>query len=57
MTYSPDFTQSCHVCGARPTVVVADHEVPDTELCGKCFFNDRLMTDWTLWNDSQEETE
>lgn len=57
MTYSPDFTQSCHVCGARPTVVVEDHEVPDTELCGKCFFNDRLMTDWTLWNDSQEETE
>jgi len=36
---------------------VDDHPQGDTELCGICFFGDRLMLDWELWNEEREETE
>ena len=55
--YSPNFEGECHNCGASPTVVVSGHVVPDTQLCGPCFFSDRRMVDWSLWNDEIEATE
>jgi hypothetical protein len=57
VTYQPDFEASCHVCGTSPCVVVVGHSQPDTELCGICFFHDRLMIDWSLWNEEVESTE
>lgn len=55
--YHPDFSAECRLCGSSPCVVVEDHLQPDTELCGVCFFGDRLMIDWDLWNDQPESTE
>lgn len=55
--YKPDFDGECYVCGSSPTVIVIDHVVPDTNLCGVHFFNDRRMSDWELWNDEREATE
>ena len=57
MTYRPDFTLECKECGETPTVVVVGHTCPSTELCGFHFFLDRLMTDWSEWNNEQESTE
>lgn len=57
MTYQPDFRADCSLCGSCPTVIVVGHSQPDTELCGPHFFADRLMADWTLWNDEVEATE
>ena len=57
LIYSPDFDAECSVCGASPTVVVNDHAQPATELCGPCFFSDRSMLEWELWNEPQEATE
>lgn len=57
MTYHPDFSSRCRLCDTAPTVVVEDHLQPDTELCGTCFFGDRLMVDWSLWNEQPESTE
>ena len=55
--YRPNFAGECYLCGASPTVVVEGHIVPDTQLCGVHFFNDRLMSDWDTWNLQTEETE
>lgn len=55
--YHPDFAAECRLCGASPCVVVEDHPQPDTELCGVCFFGDRSMVDWDLWNEQPESTE
>jgi len=30
---------------------------PETERCGVCFFNDRMMVDWELWNVQMEDPE
>ena len=57
MNYHPDFECDCRICGSSPCVVVDDHPQGDTELCGICFFGDRLMLDWELWNEEREETE
>ena len=57
MIYHPDFQTECRICGTTPTVVVEGHPQPDTELCGACFFHDRLMTDWSEWNNQPEDTE
>jgi hypothetical protein len=38
-------------------VVVDGHIQPETELCGICFFGDRSMIDWELWNETVEDTE
>lgn len=56
-TYHPDFDTECRICGTSPCVIVEDHVQPDTELCGICFFSDRSMIDWTLWNEEPEDTE
>lgn len=55
--YLADFTTECRICGTSPCVVVSDHSVPDTELCGICFFHSRFMIDPSLWNDPLETSE
>lgn len=55
--YHPDFHSECQCCGTCPTVIVEGHAQPNTMLCGPCFFADRAMIDWTLWNDLPESTE
>lgn len=55
--FYPDFDSECSVCGNSPTVIVEGHIVPDTELCGVCFWHDRSMIDWTRWNEALESTE
>jgi hypothetical protein len=57
MIYQPNFDGECRICGASPTVVVVGHTVPETQLCGAHFFNDRGMVDWEEWNHSPEATE
>lgn len=61
-TYLADFAHECLRCDTRPCVAVHDPEptgtaVVYTELCGVCFFRDRLMIDPELWNEPQEATE
>lgn len=59
-TFHPDFTAECRLCGNGPCVIVHDPETrhnSETELCGRHFFNDRLMVDWERWNDEREATE
>jgi hypothetical protein len=55
--YHPDFSAACIQCGTSPCVVVDGHIQPETELCGICFFGDRSMIDWELWNETVEDTE
>lgn len=57
MIYRPDFDDECYKCGSTPTVIVEGHIVPDTRLCGPCFFGDRRMVDWEEWNTTPEDTE
>lgn len=57
--YQPIFQIECSECDATPTVGV-QHEkgfLEATKLCGPCFFSDRLMVDYTKWNDRPESTE
>lgn len=49
--YQPDFEAECRNCGTSPCVLVLGHPQPDTELCGRCFFDDEAMVIWELWND------
>lgn len=55
--FHPNFEGECRECGTSPTVVVVDHPVPETDLCGLHFFADRLMLDWEMWNSREEDTE
>lgn len=55
--YSPDFDGECRECGSSPTVIVINHIVPNTDLCGPHFFADRAMVNWELWNHQPDETE
>lgn len=55
--FHPNFKVECRECGRQPTVIVVDHPVPNTELCGPHFFGDRLMVDWELWNNREEDSE
>lgn len=55
--FRPDFDNECRECGRSPTVIVVDHPVPNTDLCGPHFFADRAMVDWELWNLRDEDTE
>ncbi len=55
--YHPDFTSECRICGTSPTVVVDGHPQGETLLCGICFFGDRAMIEWELWDDEEEPTE
>ena len=55
--FAPDFQSECSICGTSPTVVVLEHIQPNTELCGICFFQDRRMIDFELWNEPMEATE
>jgi hypothetical protein len=57
--YQPIFQVECMECDATPTVGV-QHEkgfLEATKLCGRCFFNDRAMLDYTLWNNQPDSTE
>lgn len=58
--YLADHSADCKKCGTEPCVVVIDPETnrpQETELCGTCFFSDRLMVDPSEWNEQQEATE
>jgi hypothetical protein len=58
--YQPDMKAECRICGTSPCVVVYDPELrhnSDTDMCGPCFFQDRIMLDWELWNEPLEATE
>jgi len=62
MNYVPIFNQECNRCGTEPCVGIQDQEilhsaVRSTGLCGPHFFQDRLMSEWELWNDEPESTE
>ena len=57
MIYRPDFDTECYLCGSTPTVIVEGHVVPDTQLCGPCFFKDRRMVEWEEWNTQPDDTE
>lgn len=55
--YLPNYSFECYICGRHPCVTVPDHLVPDTQLCGECFFKDSLMTDPDNWPDIEEGEE
>lgn len=53
--FDPDFEGVCKQCGTSPTVSI-NNEVHgsvcvETELCGPCYFEDRQMLDYWLWNE------
>lgn len=51
LSFHPDFEASCRICGTSPCVVVANHPVPDTDLCGPHFFHNTEMNQWEDWNE------
>ncbi len=55
--YTPNYEQECSKCGTSPCVdVVRKGRIArNSELCGCCFFNDRLMIDPDEWNNQSEE--
>lgn len=55
--FHPNFKRECRECGTSPTVIVVDHPVPETDLCGFHFFADRSMINWEDWNTDPETTE
>jgi hypothetical protein len=57
--YEPIFNLECVECDSEPVVGIRDDEgsLRCTHLCGSCFFSDRSMNDWDLWNEPQESTE
>jgi hypothetical protein len=57
MTFLPSFEVRCRICETVPTVVIPGHAVEVTELCGVCFFGDRIMLDWDLWDEPKDPTE
>lgn len=55
-TYIPNFEVHCEACGTSPCVIVqvvveGDTVLGETEQCGPCYFADRQMLDYWLWND------
>jgi hypothetical protein len=57
--YEPLFNLDCIQCDRTPVVCLEDDEgaLRCTQLCGVCFFGNRMMADWDLWNTTQEDTE
>lgn len=55
--FRPDFQSACERCGASPCVVIQGDTAHSSLLCGPHFFQDRLMNDWSLWNEEPESTE
>lgn len=57
--YEPIFNLDCVECEHTPVVGIRDDDgqLRCTQLCGMCFFNDRLMLDPDLWNEPLESTE
>ena len=57
--YQPIFQLECRECDQRPVVGIQRPEgvLESTGLCGTCFFADRAMVEFTLWNDTPESTE
>lgn len=55
--YTPNYEQECSRCGTTPCVDVVRNGMirHSSELCGVCFFDDRLMIDPEEWNNQQEE--
>lgn len=56
-SYHPDFDEECRLCGTSPCVVVENHPAPNTELCGRHFFNTAEAINWEEWNDIPEDNE
>lgn len=52
--YIPNFDGECRICGTSPTVNVVGHKQPETDLCGRHFFDDPDMSDYEDWNDTEE---
>jgi NMD protein affecting ribosome stability and mRNA decay len=59
LIYTPIFDLECCRCGTSPVVSIGEElvGVRNTGLCGVCFFADRLMVDWSEWNQQPDSTE
>lgn len=58
LSYTPVFNAECDRCGGSPCVGIhAGVGIALTNFCGPCFFADRAMSDYELWNDEQEPSE
>jgi hypothetical protein len=57
--YQPIFQLECRECDASPVVGIQRPEgfLEATRLCGRCFFSDRAMVDFELWNARPDSTE
>jgi hypothetical protein len=57
--YEPIFNLDCIECDRTPCVGLRDDSgnLQCTQLCGQCFFADRLMQDTDLWNSQSDSTE
>jgi hypothetical protein len=57
--YEAIFNLECYECSRSPIVGLRSDEgtLQATNLCGTCFFCDRLMEDPDLWNNRPESTE
>lgn len=53
--FRPDHDSECRECGESPTVIVVAHKVPDTDLCGSCFFRNSRMSHPENWNDNNDD--
>lgn len=52
--YQPDFAAACRLCGTSPCVLVVGHVQPQTELCGRHYFDDAEMLHWEDWNEREQ---
>jgi hypothetical protein len=57
--FEPIFNLDCTECDRSPVVGVRTDEgnLQCSQLCGVCFWGDRSMDDWELWNIPREATE
>jgi hypothetical protein len=57
--YQPIFQLECRECDTSPVVGIQRPEgiLESTGLCGRCFFSEQLMLDYTLWDLEPESTE
>jgi hypothetical protein len=58
--FLPIFGIDCSRCDNQPIVGLVEDDgerVQSLGLCGVCYFHDRLMVDYDLWNEAPEGTE
>ena len=55
--YCPDFEGECRICGTTPTVLVINHCLPETDLCGIHFWHDAEMAQWEDWNNETDDNQ